>query len=170
MKTNEQIVKEVVALMADTWLAACDRRVIGWAMDQKSNVVLELGRNGHGLLFGPASGAECRLFIHRAAALDVLRAVGTAQIADAATMVANASIREWGWTVPVLCDEHGGIIAGHGRVLAAKKLGLDTVPARLLARCTGCRSSPARPALAGDGAGFYFGSLAAVPLPGRTCR
>jgi hypothetical protein len=39
-----------------------------------------------------------------------------------------ASIKEWGWTVPVLCDEHGGIIAGHGRVLAAKKLGLDTVP------------------------------------------
>jgi len=37
-----------------------------------------------------------------------------------------ASIKEWSWTVPVLCDEHGGIIAGHGRVLAAKKLGLDT--------------------------------------------
>ena len=39
-----------------------------------------------------------------------------------------ASIREWGWTVPVLCDEEGGIIAGHGRVLAAKKLGLADVP------------------------------------------
>jgi ParB-like chromosome segregation protein Spo0J len=34
-----------------------------------------------------------------------------------------ASIREWGWTVPVLVDETGGIIAGHGRVLAAQKLG-----------------------------------------------
>jgi ParB-like nuclease family protein len=33
-----------------------------------------------------------------------------------------ASIREWGWTVPVLIDEQGGLIAGHGRVLAAKKL------------------------------------------------
>jgi ParB-like nuclease domain len=31
-----------------------------------------------------------------------------------------ASIREWGWTTPVLLDEAGGIIAGHGRVLAAK--------------------------------------------------
>lgn len=39
-----------------------------------------------------------------------------------------ASIREWGWTVPVLVDEAGGIIAGHGRVMAAKRLGLDEVP------------------------------------------
>lgn len=39
-----------------------------------------------------------------------------------------ASIREWGWTVPVLVDEAGGIIAGHGRVLAAQKLGLADVP------------------------------------------
>lgn len=39
-----------------------------------------------------------------------------------------ASIREWGWTNPVLVDESGGIIAGHGRVLAARKLGIDAVP------------------------------------------
>src|SRR5262249_5257353 len=39
-----------------------------------------------------------------------------------------ASIREWGWTVPVLIDPEGGLIAGHGRVLAAKKLRLDEVP------------------------------------------
>jgi DNA modification methylase len=39
-----------------------------------------------------------------------------------------ASIREWGWTTPVLVDEEGGIIAGHGRVLAAKKLGIADVP------------------------------------------
>ena len=39
-----------------------------------------------------------------------------------------ASIKEWGWTTPVLLDEHGGIIAGHGRVLAAKQLKLETVP------------------------------------------
>jgi len=39
-----------------------------------------------------------------------------------------ASIREWGWTSPVLVDEDGGIIAGHGRVLAAKKLGLTEIP------------------------------------------
>ena len=39
-----------------------------------------------------------------------------------------ASIREWGWTVPVLIDEQGGLLAGHGRVLAAKKLGLAEIP------------------------------------------
>ncbi len=39
-----------------------------------------------------------------------------------------ASITEWGWTVPVLVDEAGTIIAGHGRVLAAQKLGLAEVP------------------------------------------
>ncbi len=39
-----------------------------------------------------------------------------------------ASIREWGWTVPVLVDEASNIIAGHCRVLAAQRLGLDEVP------------------------------------------
>lgn len=39
-----------------------------------------------------------------------------------------ASIREWGWTTPVLVDEDGTIIAGHGRVMAAQKLGLEAIP------------------------------------------
>jgi hypothetical protein len=39
-----------------------------------------------------------------------------------------ASIREFGWTNPVLVDGDNGIIAGHGRVLAARKLGMTTVP------------------------------------------
>jgi DNA modification methylase len=39
-----------------------------------------------------------------------------------------ASIHEWGWTSPVLVDEAGVIIAGHGRVRAARKLGLADVP------------------------------------------
>ncbi len=38
------------------------------------------------------------------------------------------SMRSWGWTNPVLVDERGGIIAGHGRVMAAQRLGLDEVP------------------------------------------
>jgi DNA modification methylase len=46
-----------------------------------------------------------------------------AQIAQLA-----GSIREWGWTIPVLVDEVGGIIAGHGRVLAARMLGIEDVP------------------------------------------
>lgn len=39
-----------------------------------------------------------------------------------------ASIKEWGWTVPVLIDPDGGIIAGHGRIMAAQRLGIDEVP------------------------------------------
>jgi DNA modification methylase len=39
-----------------------------------------------------------------------------------------SSIKEFGFTNPVLIDEQGGIIAGHGRVLAAKKLSLDDIP------------------------------------------
>jgi DNA modification methylase len=39
-----------------------------------------------------------------------------------------ASIKEFGFNSPVLVDGENGIIAGHGRVLAAKKLNLDEVP------------------------------------------
>lgn len=39
-----------------------------------------------------------------------------------------ASIKEWGFTNPILIDETGTIIAGHGRVMAAQKLGLDELP------------------------------------------
>lgn len=39
-----------------------------------------------------------------------------------------ASIKEFGFTNPVLLDEHGGIVAGHGRVMAARKLKLSEVP------------------------------------------
>jgi len=39
-----------------------------------------------------------------------------------------SSILEFGFVAPVLVDERGELIAGHGRLLAAKSLGLDTVP------------------------------------------
>jgi len=39
-----------------------------------------------------------------------------------------ASIREFGWTNPILVDGHNGVIAGHGRLLAARQLGFDEVP------------------------------------------
>jgi len=39
-----------------------------------------------------------------------------------------SSIKEFGFTNPILIDDQGGIIAGHGRVLAAKKLGLKELP------------------------------------------
>lgn len=38
------------------------------------------------------------------------------------------SIREFGWTNPVLIDQNDTIVAGHGRVLAARRLGIHTVP------------------------------------------
>jgi DNA modification methylase len=47
---------------------------------------------------------------------------------DAQVAQIAASMREWGWTNPVLIDENGGIIAGHGRVLAARQLGIKDVP------------------------------------------
>ena len=45
---------------------------------------------------------------------------------DSATDVERlaASILKWGWTNPVLVDEQGVLISGHGRVAAAAKLGL----------------------------------------------
>jgi site-specific DNA-methyltransferase (adenine-specific) len=39
-----------------------------------------------------------------------------------------ASIKEFGWTNPILVDGENGIIAGHGRLMAARKLGMDKVP------------------------------------------
>lgn len=43
------------------------------------------------------------------------------------------SIQQFGFTNPVLIDEHNTLIAGHGRVMAAQRIGLEVVPAiRLL--------------------------------------
>jgi DNA modification methylase len=47
-----------------------------------------------------------------------------------------ASIREFGFTNPVLVDEANGIIAGHGRVLAARKLKMTEVPCIRLSHLT----------------------------------
>lgn len=47
---------------------------------------------------------------------------------DAQVAQIAASIKEFGWTNPVLLDGTNGIIAGHGRVMAAQKLGETEVP------------------------------------------
>lgn len=47
---------------------------------------------------------------------------------DAQVAQIAASIREFGFNNPVLIDSDGGIIAGHGRIMAARKLGLEAVP------------------------------------------
>ncbi len=43
-----------------------------------------------------------------------------------------ASMREFGFTNPILVDSQDGIIAGHGRLMAAKRLGMATVPVIVL--------------------------------------
>jgi len=43
-----------------------------------------------------------------------------------------ASIQEFGFNNPILIDEHNSIIAGHGRLAAAQKLNMNTVPTILL--------------------------------------
>lgn len=52
---------------------------------------------------------------------------------DAQVAQIAASIKEWGFTTAVLVDEDGGIIAGHGRLMAARKLGMTEVPVMVAA-------------------------------------
>ena len=47
---------------------------------------------------------------------------------DAQVAQIAASIKEWGWTTPILIDETEQVIAGHGRLMAARKLGMAEVP------------------------------------------
>lgn len=51
------------------------------------------------------------------------------------TQIAS-SIKEFGFTNPILTDGTNGIIAGHGRLMAAKKMGLDEVPTIELSHLT----------------------------------
>ena len=55
---------------------------------------------------------------------------------DAQVAQVAASIREFGWTNPILVDGEGVIIAGHARLLAARKLGMEEVPVIVLAHLT----------------------------------
>jgi DNA modification methylase len=55
---------------------------------------------------------------------------------DAQVAQIAASIKEFGWTNPILIDGDNTIIAGHGRLLAARKLGLEEVPAIILDHLT----------------------------------
>lgn len=67
--------------------------------------------------------------IQQVATADLLPYAANARThSDAQVEQIAASIREFGFVNPVLVDEHGEIIAGHGRTLAAKLLGLERVP------------------------------------------
>ncbi len=88
----------------------------------------------------PAEGSECTRSspVVRMTCVDDLvpfarnaRTHSEEQVAQIA-----ASIMEFGWTNPVLVDGNHGVIAGHGRLLAARKLGLSEVPVIKLAHLT----------------------------------
>lgn len=71
------------------------------------------------------------MYEHKAIALEALipYALNSRTHSDAQVAQLTASIREFGFTNPVLVDDANNLIAGHGRVLAARKLGLTEVPA-----------------------------------------
>jgi ParB-like chromosome segregation protein Spo0J len=54
-----------------------------------------------------------------------------------------ASIERFGFSNPVLIADDGEIVAGHGRVAAAKLLGIETVPAVRLSHLTEAERSDA---------------------------
>ncbi len=86
----------------------------------------------------PAPGTAAKLPPYKALPVDALvpyarnaRTHSPAQVARIA-----ASIREFGFTNPVLVDGQRGVIAGHGRLLAARQLGLAEVPTLELSHLT----------------------------------
>ncbi|MBF9036309.1 ParB N-terminal domain-containing protein [Rhodobacterales bacterium HKCCE2091] len=75
---------------------------------------------------GQLAGAEA--IEHRAVEGLVPYAKNARTHSESQVALIAGSIREFGFNNPVLVDGANGIIAGHGRVLAARKLGLATVP------------------------------------------
>ena len=68
--------------------------------------------------------------IHQEKVSDLVPYANNARVHDdeQVEMIAR-SIEEFGFLNPVLIDKGKNVIAGHGRIMAAKKLGLETVPA-----------------------------------------
>jgi hypothetical protein len=76
-----------------------------------------------------ANGGKPGITIRLRAVADLVPYAGNARTHSAAQVAEiAASITAFGWTNPVLIDGAGGIIAGHGRVLAARSLGMREVP------------------------------------------
>ncbi len=65
---------------------------------------------------------------YRAVDLLIPYARNAKQHSDAQVVQIAASIREFGWGAPILIDGQNNVIAGHGRLLAARKLGMTEVP------------------------------------------
>lgn len=80
------------------------------------------------------------------------------------------SIRQFGFTVPILADEAGTILAGHARWLAAKELGLKTVPVLVLPGLTDAQKQIPNPRVRGSnpvGVINLFKDLDARPIQPR---
>jgi DNA modification methylase len=79
--------------------------------------------------------ADMRIELRRVDAL-IPYARNAKQHSDAQVAQIAASIREFGWGSPILIDGQNNVIAGHGRLLAARKLGLAEVPVVSMAHLT----------------------------------
>lgn len=90
-------------------------------------------------LENPGQFAGCRQFPsykHLPVAALIPYANNARTHSDAQVAQIAASIREFGFTNPILVDGENGVIAGHGRLLAARKLGMELVPVIELAHLT----------------------------------
>src|SRR3982074_1832922 len=82
----------------------------------------------------PPNGADAPLQVEYRSVESLIPYARNARThSDAPVAQIAASIKEFGWTNPVLVDGDNGVIAGHGRLLAARKLGMTKVPAIELA-------------------------------------
>lgn len=81
-----------------------------------------------GTLDGQEAPLGAREIVHRSVADLIPYARNARTHSERQVALIAGSIREFGFNNPVLVDGGSGIIAGHGRVLAARQLGLTTVP------------------------------------------
>lgn len=82
------------------------------------------------------SGGQSAQIEHLAVSSLVPYARNSRTHSDSQVAQIAASIKEFGFCNPVLVDKNGGIIAGHGRVMAATQLGLETIPCLRLSHLT----------------------------------
>ena len=57
----------------------------------------------------------------------IVRCPAAKSLPSGASPSSGEASDEWGWTVPILIDKSGGVIAGHARLLAAQKLGRQPI-------------------------------------------
>jgi ParB-like chromosome segregation protein Spo0J len=76
---------------------------------------------------------EMTLNIQQRAVTDLIPYIANSRThSDAQVAQIAASIKEFGWTNPILVSGDDSIIAGHGRLMAARKLGMEEVPVIVL--------------------------------------